>query len=61
MNMNLLDILAVLIGLSAAAKWFLIWRAVNRRRGGSSSAITAAMEVAGYVMVTGLVVRVLEV
>jgi hypothetical protein len=59
--MNLLDILAVLIGLSAAAKWFLIWRAVNSRRGGSSSATTAVLEVAGYVMVIGLVVRVLGV
>lgn len=58
MNLNLLNILAILIGLSAGGKWFLIWQKVRR---GNPSPVLAFVEVAGYVVVVGLVIRVLGV
>lgn len=55
MNLNLLNILAILIGLSACDKWFLIWQKVRR---GNPSPVLAFVEAAGYVVVVGLVIRV---
>lgn len=60
MNLNLLNILAILIGLSAISKWFLIWRKVHQHQG-NPSPVLAFVEVAGYVLVVGLVIRVLGV
>lgn len=56
--MNLLNILAILIGLSACGQWFLIWRQVRQ---GNPSPVLAFVEGAGYVVVVGLVIRVLGV
>ena len=51
-----LKLLAVLIVISAAAKWWMIWRQVCRD---DSSPLLAAVEVIGYALAVGLIVRIL--
>lgn len=52
-----LQLLALMVAIAANVTWWLIWREINRKGGGS--VLRAAIEVAGYVAVAGLFIRVL--
>jgi uncharacterized membrane protein YidH (DUF202 family) len=57
-NANLLHLLAILIGINAIALWYGFWRFLRDKRQ-LSSPVLVAVEVAGYILVAGLVIRIL--
>lgn len=58
MNANLLHLLGILIGMNAVAMWYRFWRVLRDRRQ-LSSPVLVAIELAGYILVVGLVIRIL--